>query len=54
MTEKKLLIIVETLKDFQNILSGHEIGLFTDHNSLTYETIYSAYQRVQSWKILIH
>ena len=34
MTEKELLSIVETLKDFQNIILGYEIELFTDHNNL--------------------
>ena len=44
---------METLKDFQNILLGHDIEVFMDHKNLTYETIESTSQRVQRWKSLI-
>jgi len=30
-TERELLAIVETLKEFRNILLGHEIKIYTDH-----------------------
>ena len=39
MTEKELLNIVETLKEFKSILLEHEKKVFTDHNNITYETI---------------
>ena len=53
MTEKELLSVVETLKELGNILLGHEIEVFIDHNNLTYETIESASQHVKCWKSLI-
>ena len=49
MTEKELLSIVETLKESQNILLGHEIEVFTDHNNLTGELIKIVSQCVQLW-----
>ena len=38
-TEKELLIIVETLKEFRNILLGHQITVYTDHKNITCKNI---------------
>ena len=53
ITEKDILNIVETIKEFQNTLLGHKIEVFTKNKNLTYETTESASQRVQLWKSLI-
>ena len=52
-TEKELLSIVETLKEFRNILLGYEIEIFTDHINLTFESTESRSQHVQCWRGLI-
>ena len=46
MTWKEFLGIVETLKEFQNILLGHEKEAFADHDNITYETIYDDSQQM--------
>ncbi len=52
-SEKEMLSIVETLKEFRNILLGYEIEVFTDHANLTFETTESSSQRLQRWRCLV-
>ena len=50
-TKKELLAIVETLKEFKNIILGQKIVVYTNHNNLTYKTHNSA--RVLRWRLII-
>lgn len=50
-TERELLAIVETLKEFRNILLGHTIRVFTDHKNLTYQNFTT--ERVMRWRLII-
>ena len=51
--EKELLSIVETLKEFNNILFGHEVVVHTDHKNLTHETELVSSPRVMRWRLLL-
>jgi RNase H-like domain found in reverse transcriptase len=50
-TERELLSIVETLKEYRNILLGHQIEVFTDHKNLVYKTFNT--ERVMRWRLII-
>jgi len=49
--EKELLGIVETLKEFENILLGQRLVVHTDHLNLLYNKVQS--QRIQRWRVLL-
>jgi hypothetical protein len=50
-TERELLSIVETLKEYCNILLGQQIEVFTDHKNLVYKTFNT--ERVMRWRLII-
>ena len=52
-TEQELLSIVETVKDFRNILLGQRIKVFTDYKNLVHESELKMSQRVMRWGLLL-
>jgi transposase InsO family protein len=50
-TERELLSIVETLKEFRNILLGQRITIFTDHQNLTWKNFNT--ERVMRWRLIL-
>jgi hypothetical protein len=50
-TERELLSIVETLKEFRMILLGHQIIIYTDHKNLIHNDLKS--ERVLRWRLLM-
>jgi RNase H-like domain found in reverse transcriptase len=50
-TKRELLSIIETLKEYRNILLGHKIEVFIDHQNLMYKHFNT--ERVMQWQLLI-
>ena len=50
-TERELLAIVETLKEYRNILLGQKIIVHTDHKNLTYKNFNT--ERVMRWRLVL-
>jgi hypothetical protein len=50
-TERELLSIVETLKEYRNILLGQKIIVYTDHKNLVYKHFNT--ERVMRWRLII-
>jgi hypothetical protein len=50
-TERELLLIVETLKEFRNILLGQQMVVHTDHQNLTHKNFNT--ERVMRWRLII-
>jgi hypothetical protein len=52
ITELELLAIVETLKEFNRMLWGQRINVYTDHKNLTQDGLGLTSDRVTHWRIL--
>jgi hypothetical protein len=50
-TERELLSIVETLKEFRNILLGQKLVVHTDHKNLTCKNFNT--ERVMRWRLIL-
>ena len=50
-TEKELLSIVATLKEFRNILLGHQIMVYAGHKNLTYKNFNT--ERVMHLRLIL-
>ena len=50
-TEREMLAIIETLKEFRTILFGQQIKVYTDHKNLTFDTCNT--ERVMRWRMVL-
>ena len=50
-TERELLAIVETLKEFRTILLGQQLKIYTDHKNLTFSNFNT--ERVMRWRMVL-
>jgi hypothetical protein len=51
VAERELLSIVETLKEFHNILLGQQLHIYTDHQNLMHKNFNT--DHVMQWRLLI-
>ncbi len=53
VTKIELLAIVETLKEFQGMLWGQTVKVYTDHKNLTQDALGLTSDRVYPWQLLL-
>ena len=53
ITELELLAIVETLQEFNGMLWGQWINVYTNHKNLTWDGLGLTCDRVTSWRICL-
>jgi hypothetical protein len=53
VTKIELLAIVETLKEFQGMLWGQHIKVYTDHKNLIRDALGLTSNRVYQWRLLL-
>ncbi len=53
VTELELLAIMETLKEFNGMLWGQRINVYTDHKNLTRDGLRLTSDRVTRWRLLL-
>jgi hypothetical protein len=53
VTKIELLAIVETLKEYQGMLWGQVIKVYTDHKNLTHDALGLTSDRVYCWRLLL-
>ena len=53
VTEKELLAIVETLKEFKGMLWGQKLIVYTDHQNLMCDALGLTSDRVYRWRLIL-
>ncbi len=53
VTKLELLAIVETLKEFNGMLWGQQINVYTDNKNLTQDGLGLTSDRLSRWRILL-
>ncbi len=53
VTDIEFLAIVETLKEFNRMLWGQDIKVYTDHKNLTRDALGLISDRVYCWRLLL-